>query len=273
MPGWTLTVDSPIEHGLDKLCDALDEQVIGAGGRLYLLRLAGRGAAFRQMYPRLDEFLSVRRQVDPQGIFQLRPGPPTGDQMMNALGHPQSILLLGGTSDIALAIARQYAGQGSLRVVLAARPTERRTQAAAELADLGCAVVEVDLDARDHDSHTATIDAAFAGGDLDIAVVAFGLLGDAERAWSDPDHALELAEVNYTAPVHLGVLLANRMRAQSHGCIVALSSVAGERYAGPTSSTAPPRPASTGFFLGLGEALREHGVRVLVVRLDSSARR
>ena len=46
-------------------------------------------------------------------------------------------------------------------------------------------------------------------------MVAFGLLGDAERAWTDPDHALELAEVNYTAPVHLGVLLANRMRAQA----------------------------------------------------------
>ena len=70
MPGWTLTVDLPIEHGLDKLCDALDEQVIGAGGRVYLAKDSRlSAAAFRQMYPRLDEFLSVRRQVDPQGIF------------------------------------------------------------------------------------------------------------------------------------------------------------------------------------------------------------
>lgn len=186
--------------------------------------------------------------------------------MMNALGRPQSILLLGGTSDIGLAIAKRYARQGSLRVVLAARPTERRTQAAAELTDLGCAVVEVDLDARDHDSHASTIDAAFEGGDLDIAVIAFGLLGDAEQAWSDPDHALELAEVNYTAPVHLGVLLANRMRAQSHGCIVALSSVAGERVRRSNFVYGSTKAGFDGFFLGLGEALREHGVRVLVVR-------
>ena len=70
MPGWTLTVDLPIEHGLDKLCDALDEQVIGAGGRVYLAKDSRlSAAAFRQMYPRLDDFLSVRRQVDPHGIF------------------------------------------------------------------------------------------------------------------------------------------------------------------------------------------------------------
>ena len=101
---------------------------------------------------------------------------------------------------------------------------------------------------------------------IDIAVVAFGLLGDAERAWSDPDHALELAEVNYTAPVHLGVLLANRMRAQSHGCIVALSSVAGERVRRSNFVYGSTKAGFDGFFLGLGEALREHGVRVLVVR-------
>ena len=90
-------------------------------------------------------------------------------------------------------------------------------------------MTEVDLDARDATSHAATIEKAFAGGDIDVAVVAFGLLGEPERAWTDADHALELAEVNYTAPVHLGVLLAERMRAQGHGVIVALSSVAGER--------------------------------------------
>jgi len=186
--------------------------------------------------------------------------------MINSLGRPQSLLLLGGTSDIALAVARRYAGQGGLRVVLAARPTERRTSAAAELTALGCAVTEVDLDARDASTHASTIDKAFAGGDIDVAVVAFGLLGDPERAWTDAAYALELAEVNYSAPVHFGVLLANKMRAQSHGCIVALSSVAGERVRRSNFVYGSTKAGFDGFFLGLGEALREHGVRVLVVR-------
>jgi decaprenylphospho-beta-D-erythro-pentofuranosid-2-ulose 2-reductase len=186
--------------------------------------------------------------------------------MINSVGRPQALLLLGGTSDIAMAVARRYAGRGGLRVVLAARPTERRTAAAAELTGLGCAVTEVDFDARDHDSHTATVDAAFAGGDIDIAVVAFGLLGDAERAWTDADHALELAEVNYAAPVHLGVLLAGRMRDQGHGWIVALSSVAGERVRRSNFVYGSTKAGFDGFFLQLGEALRQSGVRVLVVR-------
>jgi decaprenylphospho-beta-D-erythro-pentofuranosid-2-ulose 2-reductase len=185
--------------------------------------------------------------------------------MINAVGEPQSLLLLGGTSDIALAIAHKYARTG-LRVVLAARPSERRTAAATELKNAGCEVTEVDLDARDHESHAATIELAFAGGDIDIAVIAFGLLGDADRAWQDPDLALELAEVNYTAPVHFGVLLGQRMRAQAHGWIVALSSVAGERVRRSNFMYGSTKAGFDGFFLGLGEALREYGVRVLVVR-------
>jgi len=185
--------------------------------------------------------------------------------VINAVGVPQSLLLLGGTSDIAVALARRYARTG-LRVVLAARPTERRTAAAAELQELGCSVTEVDLDARDHASHAATIDAAFAGGDIDIALVAFGLLGDPEQAWTDADLALELAEVNYTAPVHLGVLLGQMMRAQSHGWIVAMSSVAGERVRRSNFVYGSTKAGLDGFYLGLGEALAEHGVRVLVVR-------
>jgi decaprenylphospho-beta-D-erythro-pentofuranosid-2-ulose 2-reductase len=186
--------------------------------------------------------------------------------MINSVGRPQSLLLLGGTSDIALAVARRYAGSGGLRVVLAARPTERRTAAAAELRERGCTVTEVDLDARNYDSHAATIDAAFADGDIDIAVVAFGVLGDAERAWTDAGHALELAEVNYAAPVHLGVLLAARLRQQGHGWIVALSSVAGERVRRSNFVYGSTKAGFDGFFVQLGEALLEHGVHVLVVR-------
>jgi decaprenylphospho-beta-D-ribofuranose 2-oxidase len=70
VPGWTLTVDLPIEAGLDRLCNALDEVVIGAGGRVYLAKDSRLSAeSLRRMYPRLDDFLAVRREVDPTGTF------------------------------------------------------------------------------------------------------------------------------------------------------------------------------------------------------------
>lgn len=186
--------------------------------------------------------------------------------MMDALGTPQSVLLLGGTSDIALAIVRRYAASRPPRVVVAARPGERRTAAAAELGELGCAVEKVDLEARDSASHAATVEQAFAGGDIDVVVVAFGILGDAEQAWTDPDAALEMAEVNYVAPVHLGVLVSAALRRQGHGTIVALSSVAGERVRRSNFVYGSTKAGMDGFYLGLGEALREDNVRVLVVR-------
>ena len=67
--------------------------------------------------------------------------------MINAVGTPQSLLLIGGTSDIALAIARLYAESGRPRVVLAARPSERRDAAEGELRELGCTVSAVDFGA------------------------------------------------------------------------------------------------------------------------------
>ncbi|GAB3741374.1 FAD-binding oxidoreductase [Microlunatus parietis] len=69
-PGWTLAVDFPITSGLDQLCRRLDELVLGVGGRVYLAKDSRIDAdALRLMYPRLDDFLAVRRRVDPDGIF------------------------------------------------------------------------------------------------------------------------------------------------------------------------------------------------------------
>jgi decaprenylphospho-beta-D-erythro-pentofuranosid-2-ulose 2-reductase len=176
--------------------------------------------------------------------------------MLNALGEPQSLLLLGGTSDIALAVAEKYAAGGGIRVVLAARPGPRRTEAAARLTALGHTVEELDFEATDTASHPALVAQAAAQGDLDVTVVAFGVLGDEEEAWQDHDAAVRLAEVNYVGPV----------RRQGHGVIVFLSSVAGERVRRSNFAYGASKAGADGFYLGLGEALREHGGHVLVVR-------
>src|SRR3954454_10597437 len=186
--------------------------------------------------------------------------------MINSLGEPQSVLLLGGTSDIALATMRAWAGVAGLRVVLAARPTARRTAAAAELRALGIDVRELDLEAEQPQSHPELVREAFENGDIDVAVVALGVLEDEERSWQEHDLAVRNAQVNFVAPVSLGVCLAQAMRAQGHGVVVALSSVAGERVRRSNFVYGSSKAGMDGFFLGLGEALRGTGVDVLVVR-------
>jgi decaprenylphospho-beta-D-ribofuranose 2-oxidase len=69
-PGWTVTVDFPIRRGLAEFCDRLDEQVLDAGGRLYLAKESRTApATINRMYPRIDEWRKIRAAADPAGIF------------------------------------------------------------------------------------------------------------------------------------------------------------------------------------------------------------
>jgi len=186
--------------------------------------------------------------------------------MFDAVGNPQSILLLGGTSEIGLAVVEAFASDRPMRVVLAARESERLDAARARLEKLGYAVETLPFDARELDTHSDVVRKAFASGDIDVAVVAFGLLGDNEQAWTDVAAAVELATVNYTAAVSVGVALAERMKAQGHGSLVALSSVAGERARRANFVYGSTKAGLDAFYTGLTEAVREFGVRVTVVR-------
>ncbi|MCH1868801.1 decaprenylphospho-beta-D-erythro-pentofuranosid-2-ulose 2-reductase [Nocardioides sp. CFH 31398] len=187
--------------------------------------------------------------------------------MTDAVGDPRSLLLMGGTSEIALAIAERYARRvPGLHVTLAARPSQRRAEAAGLLSSLGCTVAELDLDAEAPETHAAVVEAATADRDVDVAVVAYGLLGDPEEAWTDVDAGVRLARVNYVGPVATGIALADRVRRQGHGTVVALSSVAGERPRRSNFVYGSTKAGFDAFYTGLGEALREHGGRVVVVR-------
>jgi decaprenylphospho-beta-D-erythro-pentofuranosid-2-ulose 2-reductase len=188
--------------------------------------------------------------------------------VFDAVGNPQRILLLGGTSEIALAIGERYLRDAPAQIVLADLPGSPRKDAAiAQLRAAGAKAVDwIDFDALDTDSHPAVIDAAFANGDIDVAVVAFGLLGDAEELWQNQRKAVQIAGINYTAAVSVGVLLGEKMRAQGSGRIIAMSSAAGERVRRSNFVYGSTKAGLDGFYLGLGEALREFGVRVLVIR-------
>jgi decaprenylphospho-beta-D-erythro-pentofuranosid-2-ulose 2-reductase len=188
--------------------------------------------------------------------------------VLDAMGNPQTILLLGGTSEIGLAICERYLQNAHARILLAAMPDDPgRDDAVAQMKAAGARSVElIDFEATDPDSHPKMIEAAFANGDVDVAIVAFGVLGDAEELWQNQRKAVQAAEINYTAAVSVGVLLGEKMRAQGFGQIIAMSTVAGERVRRSNFVYGSTKAGLDGFYLGLSEALREYGVRVLVIR-------
>ncbi|MFE8967015.1 FAD-binding protein [Streptomyces albogriseolus] len=70
-PGWTLALDIPASLPcLGAFLDELDEEVAGAGGRVYLAKDSRlRPDLLAAMYPRLDDFRSLRAELDPRGVF------------------------------------------------------------------------------------------------------------------------------------------------------------------------------------------------------------
>lgn len=186
---------------------------------------------------------------------------------MDALGEPQSVLVLGGTSEIALATVRALP-QGRLRrVVLAGRPSTALDDAAAALAAAGIGGVStVAFDAIETATHGAVIDQVFDGGDIDIVILAFGVLGDQMEAESDPELAVRVASTNFTGGVSAGLHVARRLRAQGHGTLVVMSSVAGDRARRSNYVYGSTKAGLDAFAQGLGDALHGSGARVLVVR-------
>jgi len=153
-------------------------------------------------------------------------------------------------------------------VILADLPNApKRDAAIAQIEAAGAKeVVYLDFDALDTKSHPAVIESAWEQGDVDVAIVAFGVLGDAEELWQNQSKAVLTAQINYTAAVSVGVLVGDKMKAQGFGQIIAMSSVAGERVRRSNFVYGSTKAGLDGFYLGLGEALREFGVRVLVIR-------
>ena len=71
MPGWTLALDLPVgPAALPRVLDQLDSLVLEAGGRVYLAKDARLDpATFRAMYPRFEELLHIKHQIDPQTVI------------------------------------------------------------------------------------------------------------------------------------------------------------------------------------------------------------
>lgn len=188
--------------------------------------------------------------------------------MNDALGSVQSILILGGGSDIALATAAAMVASRCRTVILAGRDPESFSGAAKELRVAGARTVEsIPFDALDTASHPEFIRTTFERfGDIDLVLVAFGVLGDQDRAETDPVEALRIMNTNLVGAVSVLVPVKNALVAQGHGTIVVLSSVAGERVRKSNFVYGASKAGLDAYCQGLGDSLVGTGIRVIIVR-------
>jgi decaprenylphospho-beta-D-erythro-pentofuranosid-2-ulose 2-reductase len=181
---------------------------------------------------------------------------------------PQRVLVLGGTSEIATAIVRELASEVPCEVVLAGRDPQALDVNARRLFDAGCSRVEtIALEARVTADHEAVLARAVELlGQLDVVILAVGVLGERGGLPANMPAAVEVLEVNVAGAGSLLLESARTLSEQGSGTVVVLSSVAAER---PRSSNAVYCASKSGLDAlgrGLGDALASTGARVMVVR-------
>jgi decaprenylphospho-beta-D-erythro-pentofuranosid-2-ulose 2-reductase len=188
--------------------------------------------------------------------------------MKDALGSVQSILVLGGGSDIGRATCAALVTRRHARVVLAARKPEDLADTMEALRSAGAAHVDaIPFDATDFAAHDQFVDSTFDRfGDFDVVLVAFGVLGDQARAEVDGTAAVDIVQTNFTGVVSVTVPIARRLEQQGHGSLVLLSSVAGERARRSNFVYGSSKAGVDAFYQGLGDSLAGSGVHVMIVR-------
>ena len=166
-----------------------------------------------------------------------------------------TVLVLGGRSEIGIAVAQRLVKHGATTVILAARRANDLPPIA------GATVHHVEFDADDLAGHEAFLnDVVQQHGPLDTVVVAFGILGDQARAEKDAAHAVQIVHTDYVAHVSILTHLANMLR--TNGQLIVFSSVAGVRVRRANYVYGSAKAGLDGFASGLADS----GVRLLLVR-------
>ena len=188
--------------------------------------------------------------------------------MNDALGGVQTVLVLGGTSELALATLAALDLRPGAKVALAGRREHALRDISIPTSGGGTAtVVPLIWDAASTSSGPRVIDAAAAAlGDIDLVLVAAGILGDQTKAEADVTHAVDILSVNLVGVAAAMLPAADRLRTQGHGVLVVYSSVAGLRGRRANYVYGASKAGLDALAEGVQSWLAGSGAKVLVVR-------
>jgi decaprenylphospho-beta-D-erythro-pentofuranosid-2-ulose 2-reductase len=189
--------------------------------------------------------------------------------MENAFGQPQNVVVLGGSSDIARAITRKLCAARAHTVILAGRNPELLNVAAREAREFGATKTDVVLfDAEDPTNAARTVTESFdkVGEQVDLVVLAVGMLGDQSADEDDAAAAARVATVNFTWPVAALAEVRRRLVAQGSGRILVITSVSGIRVRRTMYLYGGTKAGLDRLCDGLADSLEGTGVSLQILR-------
>ena len=177
------------------------------------------------------------------------------------------VLVLGATSAIARATMELWAQKG-FELFLVARDGQKLDAIGKDLEtrfqrQFHTRVADLDQ----FEGHEPLIDEAFGSlGNLDMVLVAHGVLGDQNRAEQDWGHASDLLVTNFMSYASLLTHVAKRMEEQGHGVLAVISSVAGDRGRASNYVYGSAKAGLSALLGGLRNRLFRRGVHVVTIK-------
>ena len=179
----------------------------------------------------------------------------------------KNILIVGATSAIAEAVAREFARRGDA-LFLVARDDRRLQAVAADLKLRGSPRIETFvLEAHRLEAYSTMLQAAFDRfARIDVTLIAYGTLSDQKACEQTPGMLSEEMLVNAVSIMELCLQLASRLEQQRSGVMAVISSVAGDRGRRSNYVYGAAKAALTAFLSGLRQRLYRSGVAVVTIK-------
>jgi decaprenylphospho-beta-D-erythro-pentofuranosid-2-ulose 2-reductase len=187
----------------------------------------------------------------------------------NDFGQPQTVVVLGGSSDIARAITKKLCRARAHTAVLAGRNQELLDNAAREARDYGATTSDTVLfNAEDVSNAAVTVSSCFekVGEDVDLVIIAVGHLGDQKAYENDSTSAATMALVNFAWPAAALAEIRRRLVAQGCGRILVMSSMAAVRVRRSSYLYDAAKGGLDQLCEGLALSLEGTGVRLQILR-------
>ena len=189
--------------------------------------------------------------------------------MENAFGQPQNVVIFGGSSDIARAITKKLCAARAHTVILAGRSQDLLHAAALEAQEYGATKTDTVLfDATDPSNAELTVSEAFekVGDQIDLVIIAVGLLGNQMDDQDSASASADLITVNVTWPVAALAEIRRHLIDQGSGRILVISSVAAIRVRENAYLYSGAKAGLDRVCVGLAQSLEGTGVKLQLLR-------